>query len=395
MGMGLSQWEGSEGPPERCIEAMVIAQQLLRSMQLHLEPSRVVDPLTAYSYAGLACSFIHGDPSYALHVLCKAESISELPLLRKLVDSAVWFAAYPGTQLHRDNYRSGPATLFDAHIIADAIDRTLTQPDPEVQAVVGEAKLWQLPFVDTLEEYEQLAGPKPPVDRQRGYQRFLRVGGLKPPWVDPPGAAGGGPGLQVCFVMDCTGSMGSYIAAAKEQVIGIADALRETGQPVEMAFVAYRDYRDMGHLKKMEFTSDIAELKAFIGRQKAEGGGDTPEDMVGGLKMGMEGLDWKPHMQRFVVLTADAPCHGTQYHKEKDDYPDGGVSGAPEPVLRRMKASGVKLIVSRVHRCIDQMVGKFEEIYPELAVIDMTQTSTSVFGELITQQIMASNFEQL
>lgn len=181
-----------------CPEAMLIAQQLLRSMQLHLEPKEVVDPLTAYSYAGLACSFIEGDPSYALHVLCRLE-ISDIALLKKLIDTVLWCGTHPSEQIRFANdYEHAPATLFDINIIADAITRTLAQTE-------GEAAHWQLPFVDSREKYTSLADPKPMLDPRRTYTRFLDVRKITPPWTM---GATSPRQKAVVLMLDTSGSMG-------------------------------------------------------------------------------------------------------------------------------------------------------------------------------------------
>ena len=54
------------------------------------------------------------------------------------------------------------------------------------------------------------------------------------------------------------------------------------------------------------------------------GGGDGPEDVVGGLFNTLN-LNWQSE-NRFTFLICDAPAHGFKYHKIKgnyDDYPKG------------------------------------------------------------------------
>jgi hypothetical protein len=58
--------------------------------------------------------------------------------------------------------------------------------------------------------------------------------------------------VEVCFVMDCTGSMESSINACQEKVIAIAENIREEcgeRMKIRMAFVAYRDYQSGSFLK--------------------------------------------------------------------------------------------------------------------------------------------------
>lgn len=181
-----------------CPAAMLIAQQLLRSMQLHLEPKQVVDPLTAYSYAGLACSFIEGDPSYALHALCRLP-ISDITLLKRLVDMVLWCGVHPSEQIRLENDdEHAPAALFDINIIADAIACTLAQSE-------GDTARWQLPFVHSREEYAIMPGPKPTLDPGRTYTRFLDVRKITPPWSMGSATS---PEKAVVLMLDTSGSMG-------------------------------------------------------------------------------------------------------------------------------------------------------------------------------------------
>ena len=58
--------------------------------------------------------------------------------------------------------------------------------------------------------------------------------------------------VEVCFVMDCTGSMARSINACQEKVITIAENIREhceESMKIRMAFVAYRDYQSGSFLK--------------------------------------------------------------------------------------------------------------------------------------------------
>ena len=138
--------------------------------------------------------------------------------------------------------------------------------------------------------------------------------------------------VEVCFVMDCTGSMASLIMACQETVITIADNIREQcgeNMRIRMAFVAYRDYQTGSSLvydppgkpEVCPFTEDIDHLRSFVRSQQATGGGDGPEDICGGLREALK-LGWQGE-SRHLFLIADAPCHGSKYHGMTDNYPDG------------------------------------------------------------------------
>mmetsp|Transcript_33136 Transcript_33136/g.48414 ORF Transcript_33136/g.48414 Transcript_33136/m.48414 type:complete len:321 (-) Transcript_33136:685-1647(-) len=139
--------------------------------------------------------------------------------------------------------------------------------------------------------------------------------------------------VEICFVMDCTGSMSQCIAACQEKVIAIADTIAEhigRDNRIRMAFIAYRDYVDASEPLKYDspgkrdvchFTEDIGQLRKFVSAQKASGGGDGPEDICGGL-CEASALDWEGE-NRHLFLIADAPCHGSKYHSMQDNFPGG------------------------------------------------------------------------
>lgn len=55
-------------------------------------------------------------------------------------------------------------------------------------------------------------------------------------------------------------------------------------------------------------------------------GQDIPEDVAGGLHLAT-GLDWRGDI-RLCILIADAPCHGSAYHRWiADNYPKGCPKG--------------------------------------------------------------------
>jgi uncharacterized protein with von Willebrand factor type A (vWA) domain len=53
--------------------------------------------------------------------------------------------------------------------------------------------------------------------------------------------------LDLCFVMDCTGSMGASIKACADKICEVVDTVKQEFQGLtafNIAFVGYRDYGD-------------------------------------------------------------------------------------------------------------------------------------------------------
>jgi hypothetical protein len=130
--------------------------------------------------------------------------------------------------------------------------------------------------------------------------------------VPPDTPAARGPRIEVAFVLDATGSMGSYIDEARRRIKEIAEGL-SAGTPkpeLRFALVSYRDKGDdyVTHLDP--FTDKIDVIKAALDRTKADGGGDTPEAVLEGLAAAIRRLSWSTsdgHVVKLIYLVGDAP----------------------------------------------------------------------------------------
>ena len=154
--------------------------------------------------------------------------------------------------------------------------------------------------------------------------------------------------VDICFVIDATGSMGSWINQARDRIVNIIDtAYRKHQIDLQVACVAYRDLEQSGEAKQIESKDFVSrnrvnEMKEFIKGLKPDGGGDAPEDIAGGLEAAL-GLSWSSP-SRLCVLIADAPCHGTKYHDCADNHPDGDPKGRDiEDLLQRLCKIGCSI----------------------------------------------------
>jgi len=167
--------------------------------------------------------------------------------------------------------------------------------------------------------------------------------------------------VEVCFVMDCTGSMGAYIKMCQEKINQIVDIITKDNpnSEIKIAFVGYRDHNEApGGV--LSFSNNVNEVKTFISKVTASGGNDIPEDVCGGLKDAVN-LKWtSPH--RLLILIADAPCHGSMYHKERDDYPRGDPKGLiPEVLLTQAARKNISLFFARINARTDKMTDLWQK----------------------------------
>src|SRR4051812_40359557 len=115
--------------------------------------------------------------------------------------------------------------------------------------------------------------------------------------------------VDLCFVLDCTGSMGSYITAAKECILQVVELMKRANIELWVGFCGYRDHCDSNRLQIFDFTDSYSELERYISDEvQATGGGDGPEDVLGGLNAAIHGMNWS-HRTRVLLHLGDAPPH--------------------------------------------------------------------------------------
>ena len=130
--------------------------------------------------------------------------------------------------------------------------------------------------------------------------------------------------FDIVFLVDATGSMSSYIIAAKEETKNIADELRKL-YPEKMFQYGYIFYRDPIDSKTdthdvIDLTDNVNSLPAQINVISATGGGDMPEDWVGAYKLANEKISWRNGI-KVIIHLADAGAHGKLFTKS-DKYPE-------------------------------------------------------------------------
>ena len=87
--------------------------------------------------------------------------------------------------------------------------------------------------------------------------------------------------LELVFAIDTTGSMGGLIEGAKQRVWGIVNEVMQTEcKPhVRVGLVAYRDRGDQYVTQVTPLTEDLDAIYSKLMDFRAEGGGDTPENV--------------------------------------------------------------------------------------------------------------------
>jgi hypothetical protein len=119
--------------------------------------------------------------------------------------------------------------------------------------------------------------------------------------------------VEVCFVLDTTGSMGGLIDGAKKKIWTIANGIvaADKGAKVKFALVAYRDRSDEYVTKIFDLTDDLDKVFADLQSFRAQGGGDGPESVNQALDDAVNKISWTAgdETKKFVFLVGDAPPH--------------------------------------------------------------------------------------
>ncbi len=126
------------------------------------------------------------------------------------------------------------------------------------------------------------------------------------------------PRIEVCFVLDTTGSMSGLIEGAKQKIWAIANQMIAAKPKPELKFalVAYRDRGDAYIVTSHPLTDDLDAIYAKLREFHADGGGDWPESVNAALEEAIRRTAWSTDKEtlKLVFLVGDAPPHM--------DYPD-------------------------------------------------------------------------
>ena len=195
--------------------------------------------------------------------------------------------------------------------------------------------------------------------------------------------------LEMVFVLDTTGSMGGLIDGAKQKIWSIVnDVMQRQDHPkVKVGLVAYRDNGDAYVTQVLALTEDLDKVYSTLMDYRAEGGGDTPENVRRGLAEGVEKSGWSrvnPNTAQIIFLVGDAPPH--------DDYVQ-----EPDVLVTTAKAVRQNMIVNTIQcggaadtRQIWQQIarrgeGKYFAIAQDGGVQAITTPFDSKLGELANQ----------
>ena len=164
--------------------------------------------------------------------------------------------------------------------------------------------------------------------------------------------------VDICFVVDTTGSMGSFIAAAKKQLLKTISSLsNHSNINLQVGLVEYRDHppQDKSFITRIyPLTDNFGKMQKNINKLSADGGGDAPEAVYRGVWDACEQISWRTYSSRFILLVGDAPPHGfakwwkTATGKQLSGHGDTWANGCPSgldvySVTATAEAKGIQI----------------------------------------------------
>lgn len=183
--------------------------------------------------------------------------------------------------------------------------------------------------------------------------------------------------VKVCFVMDCTASMGPWIRQAKTKMVEIVEDVRKQhpNTNILVGFVGYRDYGDEEQHIVIPFQPAQATMNDIQPIQP-EGGDDEAEDVAHALQRALY-MDWSDAQVKIVFHIADAPAHGSDFHgiRVSDRYPLGDPHGLdPRDIVEKMSFLNMDFRFVKINETTDTMIDCFHNCYAQggtFSVIDL------------------------
>eukprot|EP01039_Chlorochromonas_danica_P005167 gene5167-5686_t len=166
--------------------------------------------------------------------------------------------------------------------------------------------------------------------------------------------------MDLAFLVDCTSAMQSYILAIQYYIVDFVS--RHPLWKLRIAFVGYRDFGDEDQLVVHPFTEDASSISNFLQSQRAMGGGDEAEDVLGGLKT-VDNLDWQSEV-RLLFHVGNAPCHGAEFHGPTitDNYASEYDADSYRPVLLSLYNKQIQYLFGKIKDPTDLMIGRFNQL---------------------------------
>ena len=124
--------------------------------------------------------------------------------------------------------------------------------------------------------------------------------------------------LDIVYMIDSTGSMSSWISGVKDKCKEILNKLNENDKvknyDIQFGGVFYRDPVDStSDIHEYQPLGSVNELKSKMMSIEAKGGGDEPEDWVGGYEIALNNMNRRKDSIKIIIHIADAGANTLRF----------------------------------------------------------------------------------
>ncbi|MBM4228820.1 MAG: VWA domain-containing protein [Gammaproteobacteria bacterium] len=161
-------------------------------------------------------------------------------------------------------------------------------------------------------------------------------------------------GLDVVFVVDATGTMGWVIDEVKDRLRDISTVIRSLVPIARFGVVAFRDKESGFVTRDQPLTYSTLKVQRFIDDLRAEGGGDIYEAVDEGLRVAIEGSDWRLGARRIIILIGDYPPADEEMDGIVRDVRRFSSSGGVVSALDVSDQSNPAVVEAKVGRKVDR-----------------------------------------
>ncbi|TIA88132.1 hypothetical protein E3P99_02768 [Wallemia hederae] len=207
--------------------------------------------------------------------------------------------------------------------------------------------------------------------------------------------------IDLLFIMDSTGSMGSYLDNATKNVIQICQSIIHSEKlhgdhALRLGLISYRDSKPQDYTyetKNFGFTHDYDQMRENLKSLYASGGGDGPEAVTIAMKEAVYEMPWRANASKMAVLVADAPPHGIGEYG--DGFPDGSPCGNdPLQLARIMGSHSITLFVVACEPALSGYQYS-TDFFRALADLTGGMMIPLVSASMLAQVIIGSALEQM
>ncbi|KAL4454703.1 hypothetical protein ABPG74_021908 [Tetrahymena malaccensis] len=196
--------------------------------------------------------------------------------------------------------------------------------------------------------------------------------------------------VDILFVLDTTGSMGSYIPQAMLTIQKIVEKFSKMEFNIKFSLCTYRDHppQDTTYVTEFYDLTNAKQLITTLKSVQAAGGGDGPEAVMDGLREGLNKTSWRLSednvtiSKRFMFHICDAPPHGQEYGGSSSD-PEWQKNGCPcgtnkEDINALLKKHKVDYHLIKAVSSVDKMESIFKDCFKENYAETIVLVKTSI-----------------